>query len=112
MNTKQVLLLTVAAFTLAGTPTLTAADVAENWTKHCGACHGADGKGKTKAGRMAGVKDQSDPAYQASLKDEKMFQSIKDGLKEGEKEKMKPFHEKLSDEEIKVLVAFVRGFKK
>jgi mono/diheme cytochrome c family protein len=88
------------------------AEVAENWTKHCASCHGKDGKGQTKAGRMAGVKDQTDAQYQAGLKDEKMFASIKDGLKEGEKEKMKPFKEKLSDDEIKALIAQVRSFKK
>src|SRR6185436_17956505 len=85
-----------------------AADVGANWTKHCAACHGKDGKGQTKAGKLAGVKDQTDPAYQATLKDDKMFQSIKAGLKEGDKEKMKPFAEKLTDEEINALIAHVR----
>lgn len=112
MKTKHVLLLAVASFTLAGSPVLFAADVAENWTKHCAACHGPDGKGKTKAGRMAGVKDQTAPAYQAALTDAKMFQSLKDGLKDGDKEKMKPFKDKLSDDEIKALVAQVRQLKK
>ncbi len=89
-----------------------AADVAENWAKQCASCHGKDGKGQTKAGRMAGVKDQTDTQYQATLNDEKMFKSIKEGLKEGNKEKMKPSADKLTDEEIKALVTFVRGLKK
>lgn len=89
-----------------------AADVAENWTKHCVSCHGKDGKGQTKAGRMAGVKDQTDAQYQAGLKDDKMFTSIKEGLKDGAKEKMKPFKEKLTDDEIKALIAHVRSLKK
>jgi cytochrome c553 len=89
-----------------------AADVNENWKTHCIACHGKDGKGQTKAGRMAGVKDQTDSQYQASLNDEKMFTAVKDGLTEGGKEKMKPFKEKLSDDEIKALVAHVRSLKK
>lgn len=88
------------------------AEVAENWTKHCVSCHGKDGKGQTKAGRMAGVKDQTDAQYQAGLKDDKMFTSIKEGLKEEGKEKMKPFKDKLSDDEIKALIAKVRLFKK
>src|SRR5262245_13268157 len=103
--------LTVACVCLLPSVVLSA-DVAENWTKHCASCHGKDGKGQTKAGRLAGVKDQTDPQYQAGLKDEKMFASVKDGLKEGGKEKMKPFKEKLNDEEIKALVAHVRSFKK
>ena len=88
-----------------------AADVQANWTKHCVACHGKDGKGQTKAGKMAGVKDQTDAKYQASLTDDKMFKSIKEGLKDGDKIKMKPA-EGLSDDEIKALVAHVRTFKK
>jgi cytochrome c553 len=89
-----------------------AADVNENWKTHCMACHGKDGKGQTKAGKMAGVKDQTDSQYQATLNDEKMFTSVKEGLNEGGKEKMKPFKEKLSDDEIKALVAYVRSLKK
>ena len=42
-----------------------------------------------------------------------MFKQIKEGLKDKNgKEKMKAFADKLSDEEIKALVAFVRGLKK
>ena len=93
-------------------PAALAADAKENWNTHCMACHGKDGKGQTKAGRMAGVKDQSDAAYQASLTDEKMLTSIKEGVKEGGKEKMKPFKDKLSDDEIKALIAQIRSFKK
>lgn len=88
-----------------------AADVAENWKTHCIACHGKDGKGQTKAGRMAGVKDQTDAQYQGTLKDEKMFSAIKEGFSDAGKEKMKPFKDKLSDEEIKALISHVRSFK-
>lgn len=100
------------ALALFAAPLAGGAEVGENWTKHCGSCHGKDGKGQTKAGKMAGVKDQTDPAYQAGLTDEKMIQSVKSGLKDGNKEKMKPFADKLSDEEIKALIAHVRSFKK
>jgi cytochrome c553 len=89
-----------------------AADALANWTKHCASCHGKDGKGQTKAGKMAGVKDQTDAQYQTGLTDDKMFAAIKEGLKEGTKEKMKPFKDKLSDDEIKALIAHVRSLKK
>jgi cytochrome c553 len=89
------------------------AEVAENWTKHCTSCHGKDGKGQTKAGRAADVKDLTDAKYQATFTDEQMFKQIKEGMKDAKgKEKMKPFADKLSDDEIKALVAFVRGLKK
>ena len=89
-----------------------AADVQANWTRHCASCHGKDGKGQTKAGKMAGVKDQTDAQYQAGLADDKMLAAIKDGLTADGKEKMKPFKDKLSDDEIKALVAHVRTLKK
>lgn len=89
------------------------ADVKENWEKNCASCHGMDGKGKTKAGRLADVKDFTDPKYQEGLKEEQMYNQIKDGMKDKNgKERMKPFKDKLTDEEIKSLIQFVRAFKK
>jgi len=89
-----------------------AAEIKENWEKHCASCHGKDGKGETKAGRKADVKNLTDAAYQASFTDEQMFKQIKEGLKDkNSKEKMKAFGGMLSDDEIKALVSFVRGFK-
>ena len=109
---KKMLLLAAmfVPFFLSGTAR--AADAQANWTQHCASCHGKDGKGQTKAGRMAGVKDQTDAQYQAGLTDDKMIAAVKDGLKEGTKEKMKPFKDKLSDDEIKALIAHVRSLKK
>jgi cytochrome c553 len=99
--------LMLATFSLRG------ADVKENWDKNCASCHGMDGKGKTKAGRLADVKDFTDPKYQEGLKEEQMYNQIKDGMKDKNgKERMKPFKDKLTDEEIKALIQFVRAFKK
>ncbi len=111
MKSKIELLITVAGLSLV-TWSAQAADVKENWDKHCVACHGKDGKGETKAGKKAQVKDFTDPKYLATLSDDKMFKHLKEGMKEGTKEKMKPFGDKLSDDEIKALVASVRTFKK
>ncbi|MFN7140336.1 MAG: c-type cytochrome, partial [Limisphaerales bacterium] len=77
----------------------------ELWSKNCLTCHGKEGRGDTKAGQRAKVKDMTDKEYQSSFNDEKAFTSIKQGLKEGGRELMKSFHDKLSDEEIKSLVA-------
>lgn len=104
--------LLIAVIGLSMTLTASAADVTGLWGQHCASCHGKDGKGQTKAGKKAGVKDQSDAAYQAGLTDEKMFKAVKEGFKEDGKEKMKPFAEKLKDDEIKALIAHVRSFKK
>ena len=90
-----------------------AADVKENWDKQCASCHGKDGKGETKAGKKADVKDLTDAKYQASFTDDQATQQIRDGMKDKTgKERMKPFRDKLSDDEMKALTAYVRAFKK
>src|SRR6266568_433987 len=89
-----------------------AAEVKENWEKNCQKCHGADGKGQTKMGRQSGVKDYTDPKVQAELKDENAMKIIKEGIVEKDKKKMDPYKDKLTDEEIKALIAYIRAFKK
>ena len=90
-----------------------AADTAQNWAKNCAACHGKDGVGHTKAGRMAGVKDMTDAKYQKTFTDEKAAAQIKNGFKSPEgKEKMKAFGDVFSPAEIKDLVAYVRSLQK
>jgi cytochrome c553 len=108
MKTKLALALAVLALTGI---TASAADAKANWEKHCAKCHGTDGKGDTKLGKKSEVKDMTDATYHAQLKDDKAFKSVKEGIKEGEKIRMKPA-EGLSDDEIKALVAHVRTFKK
>lgn len=88
----------------------TAADVEANWNKHCASCHGKDGSGETRMGKKAGAKDYRDPKVQAEIKPEEAFKKVKEGLKEEGKEKMKPFADKLSDEEIKALVEHIKTF--
>ena len=108
---KKILLLSLA-FVAPGVISAWAADVKENWAKTCVKCHGEDGKGQTKMGQKAGVKDLTDAKLQAELKDDQAFKAIKEGIKDNDgKIKMKPA-EGLSDDEIKALVAQVRTFKK
>ncbi len=107
---KTMILLAAAALT-AVVVTASAADVKENWEKSCSKCHGPDGKGDTKMGKKVEVKDFTDAKVQADMKDEAMFKAIKEGVKDGDKVRMKAA-EGLSDEEIKALVGYVRAFKK
>jgi cytochrome c553 len=89
------------------------ADVPATWTKNCASCHGSDGAGHTKAGRMAQVKDMTNAEFQKSFTDEQAAKQIKDGLKDSSgKEKMKAFGDKLSDDDIKALVSYVRSLQK
>ncbi len=89
-----------------------AADAGANWNQHCASCHGKDGSGSTMMGKKLAVKDYRDAKVQAAFSDAEMTSAIKDGVKEGGKEKMKPFGAKLSDADIKALVAHIRSFKK
>jgi len=107
---NKAMLMTVAACA-AMVVSASAADVKENWEKGCAKCHGPDGKGDTKMGKKLEIKDFTDAKYQDSLKDEAMLKAIKEGVKDGDKVRMKAA-EGLSDDEMKALVAYVRKFKK
>lgn len=104
-------MLLIGAAVMAAVVTVSAADVKENWEKSCAKCHGADGKGDTKMGKKLEIKDFTDAKYQASMKDEEMMKAMKEGVKDGEKVRMKAA-EGLSDDDMKALVKFVRDFKK
>jgi mono/diheme cytochrome c family protein len=112
MKAKSTFTLTLAAASLfALLPgTSRAADASELFQKHCISCHGKDGKGTTKAGIKAGAKDFTDPKFQATFTDAQAIKAVKEGIKDGEKIKMKPA-EGVTDDEIKLLVAYVRNFK-
>ena len=107
---NKISLLVMSAFA-ASVLTVAAADVKETWEKTCAKCHGADGKGDTKMGKKLDIKDLTDAKTQASLKDEEMLKAVKEGVKDGDKTRMKPA-EGLSDDEMKALVAYVRTLKK
>jgi mono/diheme cytochrome c family protein len=100
------------ALLIVGAVSVRAADTKENWEKNCTKCHGPDGKGKTKMGEKLAIKDYTDAKVQEALKDDAMTKAIKEGVKDGEKTKMKGFGDVLSDDEIKALVKYVRDFKK
>ena len=110
---KKTLALTLLAATFAGAAALGyAATDAENWDNHCAKCHGADGSGNTKVGKKLKLKDYTDAAVQAELKDDEMAKAIKEGVSADGKEKMKAFKDDLSDAEVTELVAYIRKMKK
>ena len=109
---KTLLSLLAAAVVLAAVPIAFAADAKEVYDKSCASCHGKDGKGDTPAGKKLKAKDYTDAKVQAEMKDEEMIKAVKEGIKDGDKTKMKGFGDKLTDEEIKQLIAYIRSFKK
>lgn len=107
--TLKMLAMTVLLIT---STALFAADAKANYNQHCAKCHGPDGKGQTRMGKQAGAKDYTDAKVQAEMDEAKAFKSIKEGQIVKGKEAMKPFGDKLSDDEIKALIAHMRAFKK
>ena len=81
-----------------------AADAAANWNQLCASCHGKDGSGTTTMGKKLGVKDYS---KSQGFSDAEAANVIKNG-----KGKMKGYKAKLSDADVKALVAYVRSLKK
>ena len=103
--------LTISLF-IASAGSMNAADAKALWDANCAQCHGKDGRADTKMGKQVSAKDLTDPKVQTGFSDAKATQSIKEGVKENGKTTMKAFAGKLTDDEIKALVAYVRTLKK
>lgn len=112
MKKLAILTLIAAAAAMVSVNAAEGKDAKANYTTLCKGCHGEDGKGQTALGKRMAVRDYTDAKVQSSLKDEDMFKVIKEGLKKDDKVIMKPYSDKLSDDEIKALVAYMRAFKK
>ncbi|HEV8431850.1 MAG TPA: cytochrome c [Thermoanaerobaculia bacterium] len=85
---------------------LFAADGAALYKANCNTCHGPTGAGDTPAGKMMKAKPLGSADVQ-KLTDAEMTASITNG-----KNKMPKFGQKLSGDDIKALVTYVRTFKK
>ncbi|MBC8555156.1 MAG: cytochrome c [Candidatus Brocadiales bacterium] len=77
------------------------------YTKRCVICHGEDGSGKTDLGSGLGAQDFGDKDFQKGITDEQIVEQITNGS-----DKMFPFKDKLSEEEIHALVPVIRSFGK
>ena len=80
------------------------ADASALWGQHCASCHGKDGSGNTAMGKKLGVQDYT---KSQSFSDAEAANVIKNG-----KGKMKGYKDKLSDADVKALVAYIRSLKK
>jgi len=77
-------------------------EAADLYKSKCAMCHGPDGKGK-----MAGTKDLGSAEVQ-KMSDAELTAVLTDG----KPPKMPAYKGKLSDDQIKSLVKYVRSFKK
>lgn len=83
-----------------------AGDAAALFKSKCAMCHGADGTGNTPMGKKFQLKDLGSAEVQ-KMSDEELHTIIAKG-----KDKMPAYEGKISDEDIKGLVAFIRGLAK
>lgn len=104
---KTLCLITATAFASACL-NASAADGGAIYTKECAKCHGADGKGDTKMGKKLKIKDLT--VEVVKLSDARIAASIKEGVKEGDKVRMKPI-KGLSDADVEAVVKFVKTLK-
>ena len=108
---RMIVSLTISLF-IASAGSMNAADAKALWDANCAQCHGKTGNADTKMGKMLNAKDLTDAKKQAGFTDAQATAAIKDGVKENGKTTMKAFAGKLTDDDIKALVAYVRTLKK
>jgi mono/diheme cytochrome c family protein len=105
----------LAAFGL-GVPRLRKASADDSAQKlfnaQCSSCHGTDGRGQTTAGKHAGVKDWTAGTTLKALSDAEIAKIIREGRKDTSGKETMPSFQKLSDDQVKALVASVRSFQK
>jgi cytochrome c6 len=96
-------LLVLLGLTMIARPAL-ADDAEALYKSKCQMCHGADGKG-SPAGQKLGVHDFHSPEV-AKQSDAELIKITREG-----KAKMPKFEGKLTDDQIKSLIAYIRKLK-
>jgi mono/diheme cytochrome c family protein len=98
---KKALMLVVLVIAL---PAAVFADGAATYKTKCTACHGVDGSGQTAVGKSLKIKDLRSPEIQ-KLSDAEITKALTEG-----KGKMPP--SKLSAEDVKAVIGYVRSLKR
>jgi cytochrome c6 len=102
---RPLLFVAVGVFLLAATARAQG-DAAALYKAKCAACHGADGRGETSMGKVLKVRDLSSDDVQ------KQTDAQLTGIIENGKGKMPAYKGKLTDDQIKQLVGYIRALKK
>lgn len=82
-------------------------DASTLFEKNCSTCHSKDGQAKTFKAKFNHARNLTDSEWQASVSDERLFNSISNG-----RGHMPAWGKKLTESEINSLVAYVRQLKK
>lgn len=83
----------------------------EVYKSKCQMCHGADFTGNTPAGKKMGAKDLHSPEVQ-KMSDADWIKSINEGVKRDDKMVMPASKGKLSEDQIRELVGYIRSMCK
>jgi cytochrome c6 len=103
---KLFAVLTLLAIVVVTPAVYAAEDGAAVFKSKCAMCHGPDGAGQTAMGKNLKLKPLGSAEVQ-KLTDEELTKTISDG-----KGKMPAYKTKLSADQIKAVVAFIRTLKK
>jgi mono/diheme cytochrome c family protein len=79
---------------------------ADTYKAKCAMCHGADGLGTTPAGKAMKAASFKDPAL-VNAPDAQLIAAVKNG-----KNKMPAYGGKLTDDQIKAAVVYIRSLQK
>jgi len=85
----------------------TAVDAKSLFNQRCSKCHGSDGRANTVMGEVGIAPNLTDRGWQRRVSDRRLTNSITHG-----RGGMPAFRNKLSQKEIKALVAYIREFGK
>lgn len=102
LNRIAVILLAASVIT----PAFAQGAGADTFKTKCAMCHGADGRGATPAGKMMKATSFKDPAI-VNASDSALITAVTHG-----KNKMPAYQGKLTDAEIKAVIAYVRTLEK
>lgn len=106
MNSWLARILALAVLLMMVAPAALADDAAAMYKTKCAVCHGADGSGDTAMGKKTGTHDFRSPEVQ-KMTEAQLIEVTTKG-----KNKMPGYDKKLTADEIKGLVAYIRGMKK
>ncbi len=77
------------------------------FAKNCATCHGKDGQAQTFKAKLNHARNLTNSEWQASVSDERLFNSIRNG-----RGHMPAWGKKLTEAQISSLVAYVRQLKR
>jgi mono/diheme cytochrome c family protein len=117
---RLLLSLSVLSLLLWATPSRADDDTKDLYHAKCAGCHGDDGKGQTKWGKKYKAPDFTSAKFQDESKDSEFLEVIQKGVikkLKDDKGELKPkkimpgWAEKMTDDQMTSLVAYVRTFK-